>query len=131
MPKTDVRRAFLKLVALVTMTGALFFFYPSSSAQTGPNCDNDYQYCATQCADTYGHGTQGYYDCRTACDSNYFTCAGQQNPPKAQPQQPCPPCLQECDLMQQQCLADGLQTPQQCLFATYRCKQRCNYGCYY
>jgi hypothetical protein len=131
MPRTDVRRAFLKVVVLLALTGTLFFFYSKSRAQTGPNCDNDYQYCATQCSDQYGHGTEAYYNCRSICDSSYFDCAQEANPPVGQPQRPCPPCLQECDLAQQQCLADGIQTPSQCLFTTYRCKQRCNYYCDY
>jgi hypothetical protein len=138
MLRSDYRRVFIKLVVLVAMAGALFLSYSSTRlrAQTGPGCDNDYQYCTSLCSDQNPPGSDAYNTCvhgtsSSSCDSSYFTCANGDNPPIGQPQRPCPPCIQECDLMQQQCLADGVRTPAQCAYTTFRCKQRCNYYCIY
>jgi|KBSSwiStaDraftv2_1062776.scaffolds.fasta_scaffold248155_2 hypothetical protein len=134
MPRTDVRRIVFKLAVLIAMIGALFYRSDTRAQFGGSGCDNDYQYCTTQCSDQYPPGSDAYNNCVHGiggCDSSYFECWGNDNPPMAQPQIPCPPCLAECDLFQQQCLADGTRTPQQCAYTTYRCKQRCNYYCIY
>lgn len=41
----------LKLCALAVLLGCLAFLASNStgSAQTGPSCDNNYQYCYTTC----------------------------------------------------------------------------------
>ena len=112
------------------MIGALFIYRSDTRAQFGsPGCDNDYQYCVQQCVDSTGAPVA---DCSSgACATGYFACWQNENPPIAQPQTPCPPCVAECDFNQQACLAEGSLTPQQCAFFAYRCKQRCNYGCFY
>jgi hypothetical protein len=135
MPKSGARRFVFKVALLIAMTAMIFLLRSDTRAQYGsPGCDNDYQYCSQGCADQYGSGSDAYNNCvhgSGGCDTNYFSCWGNENPPMQQPQKPCPPCLAECDLYQQQCLADGVQTPSQCAYTTFRCKQRCNYYCVY
>ena len=130
MSRTNVRRILFKLAVLIAMIGALFIYRPDTQAQFGsPGCDNDYQYCVQGCVDQTGGS---YEECSYgACATGYFACWQNENPPIGQPQLPCPPCVAECDLNQQACLAEGSLTPQQCAFFAYRCKQRCNYGCFY
>lgn len=129
MPKTNVRRIVFKLAVLIAMIGALFIYRSDTSAQFGsPSCDNGYQYCVTQCTANGGF----YTDCANGeCATGYFACWEQENPPIGQPQLPCPPCVAECDFNQQQCLLEGSLTSQQCAYLAYKCKQRCNYGCFY
>ena len=134
MSGTSVRRIVFKLAVLIAMISALFFYRSDTRAQFGSTgCDNDYEYCITNCIDQYGVGTDEYNECVHGiggCDTGYFDCWGNENPPTCQPQLPCPPCIAECDMNQQSCLASGI-SPQQCAFLTYRCKQRCNYYCIY
>ena len=130
MSGTSFRRIVFKLAVLVAMMGALFIYRSDSQAQFGsPGCDNDYQYCVQTCVDQTGGS---YSECGNgSCATGYFACWQNENPPIGQPQMPCPPCVAECDFNQQACLAEGSLTPQQCAFFAYRCKQRCNYGCFY
>jgi len=129
MSRTSVRRIVFKLAVLIAMISALFFYRSDTRAQFGSTgCDNDYQYCVTQCMDQ----GDSYETCANgSCATLYFACWENQNPPIAQPQTPCPPCVAECDFNQQQCQLEGSLTYQQCAYFAFKCKQRCNYGCYY
>lgn len=135
MSGKNVRRIVLKLAVLIAMIGALFFYRSDTRAQFGSSgCDNDYQYCTTQCSDQYPVGSDPYNNCVhgfNGCDSGYFECWENGNPPIGQPQLPCPPCISECEFNQAQCQASGTVTWQQCAYFAYKCKQRCNYYCIY
>lgn len=120
-----------KLCALAVLLGSLAFLAsnPTGSAQTGPGCDNNYQYCYTTC-----QSETDPEDCVSGpdgCDTQFFQCQEAADPPRQQPRQPCPPCLQACEFNAEQCRASGELTWQQCALMAYKCKQRCNYMCIY
>ena len=131
MFQATVRRFPVRLFVVATMITALLFA-PSGGvirAQGQFGCDADYEYCYTQCQFLPDPDDQTL--CVQACEPLYYECRQWEDPPVGQPRRPCPPCLQECDLMALQCRLDGTGTPQQCAFINYRCRQRCNYDCIY
>lgn len=134
MQTREVRRLVFKFAVLILMIGALFAYRSDTRAQYGsPNCDGDYQYCTSICGDQYFPGSDEYYNCvhgYSGCDADYFTCWDAANPPRLQPQLPCPPCLAQCDLEQQQCVAEGYSVFT-CASVGVKCRNRCNYSCYY
>ena len=129
MLRTNVRRVLFKLAVLIVMIGALFFYRSDTRAQFGSaGCDNDFEWCISICADDGGTWEECVYG---TCAAGYMACWQTGNPPIGQPQMPCPPCVAECDFNQLACLAEGSLSSQTCAFMAYRCKQRCNYGCFY
>jgi hypothetical protein len=137
MPKAFSHGLSRKLFTLAVLIGCLIFLYAGQGvkATDADCCISEYNSCNAQCGiicDASGCHTD--YNCYMACNNTFANCSspqGQcQNPPQ-QPQTPCQGCLDNCDQMHQDCLAAGTQTPQQCAYMSFRCRQRCNLYCIY
>ncbi len=137
MPKASLRRLSWKFFALTLMLGCLVFLSASREAAADENCCiTQYNTCNSGCSCTYDPATGICHTdipCETNCQQQYATCTqtGGTGCPPQQPKTPCEECLDNCDSMYDSCLASGSQTPQQCAFLRYRCKQRCNTACIY
>ena len=137
MSKVFSHRLSWKLFTLSLLIAGLVFLSIGHGVKAEECCIDEYNTCDSQCTDVYNPVTGQYetdYACHSACQQTYADCEAP-GPPgchgPAQPQTPCQGCLTNCDEMQQQCLASGTQTPQQCAFLSYRCRQRCNLYCIY
>lgn len=127
-----------KLFTLSILLACLVFL--SVGQKVGASDDNccidQHNSCTSQCGYIYNPVT-GHYDydfaCQSECDDQYTDCTAPDGPGcgPAHPQTPCQECLDNCDAMKAECLAEGVQTPQQCTFLGYRCRQRCNTYCIY
>lgn len=126
MSKTFSRKLSWKLLALALLVAGLIFLSVDRKAQADETCCSpQYDSCMSNCG---FNGT-----CQQMCYDQYTYCvsSGGAGCEPVQPQTPCEECLDNCDAMQEDCLNSGTQTPQQCAYMTYRCKQRCNLYCIY
>ena len=126
MSKVFSHRLSWKLFTLALLLAGLIFLSTGRKVSADPACcDTQYSSCMSNCG---FNGT-----CQQMCNDIAQACfaSGGEGCGIAQPQTPCQECLDNCDQMQADCLSLGTQTPQQCAFMTYRCKQRCNLYCIY
>jgi hypothetical protein len=126
MSKAFSHRLSRKLFTLSLLVVCLVFLSIGPGVNADETCcSNQYNSCMSNC----GFNTT----CQAMCYDQYTYCSGSGGVGcgPAQPQTPCEECLANCDDMHADCLASGTQTPQQCAYMSYRCRQRCNLYCIY
>lgn len=138
MSKIISHRLPLKLFTLSILISCLVVFSNDRTVEAVDSwpdcCITEYNTCNSQCGTICDNtGCHSDTNCEMTCNNQYADCSsptGHCSSAPAQPQTPCQGCLDSCDQEQANCLADGI-SPTQCAYMRYRCRQRCNYGCYY
>jgi hypothetical protein len=126
MSKAFSPKLFWRFFTLLLMTGCLVFLSSEQAVKADVTCcDEQYSSCMSNCG----------FDqlCQANCydEHQYCVASGGEGCGPVQPKTPCEECLDNCDTMYQDCLTSGTQTPQQCAYMNYRCRQRCNLYCIY